>query len=65
MLWGAIESLPKPMRLPTTKAPTNAAIPALMCTTVPPAKSLAPWPPNKVPASLNKPPPQTIWAIGI
>src|SRR6185503_14507171 len=29
-------------RLPSTNAPTNPAIPALMCTTVPPAKSSAP-----------------------
>ena len=30
------------MRLPTMKAPTRPAIAALMCTTVPPAKSSAP-----------------------
>ncbi len=45
---GAMISLPKPMRLPTTSAPTRPAMPALMCTTVPPAKSIAPhlkiWP---------------------
>src|SRR4029453_5882241 len=39
---GAIDSLPKPMRLPITYAPTSPAIPELMCTTVPPAKSSAP-----------------------
>jgi hypothetical protein len=39
--WGGINSLPKPMRLPTRSAPTRPAIPALMCTTVPPAKSIA------------------------
>ena len=46
-LWGCIASLPYPKRLPTTNAPTNAAIPALMCTTVPPAKSNAPFSASK------------------
>src|SRR6185436_302277 len=41
-LWGGIASRPQPMRLPTTKAPTRPATPALMWTTVPPAKSSAP-----------------------
>jgi hypothetical protein len=41
-LCGVIFSLPKPMRLPTMKAPTRPAMPALICTTVPPAKSSAP-----------------------
>ena len=41
-LCGAIASRPKPMRLPSTYAPTRPAMPALMCTTVPPAKSSAP-----------------------
>ena len=40
--WGGISSLPKPMRLPSSSAPTRPAMPALMCTTVPPAKSIAP-----------------------
>ena len=40
--WGGIASLPKPTRLPTISAPTSPAMPALMCTTVPPAKSSAP-----------------------
>ena len=39
---GARISRPTPMRGPITNAPTSAAIPALMCTTVPPAKSSAP-----------------------
>ncbi len=39
---GVIDSRPKPMRLPTMKAPTRPATAALMCTTVPPAKSSAP-----------------------
>src|SRR5262249_15528450 len=41
-LCGAIGSRPKPTRRPRTKAPTRPATPALMCTTVPPAKSSAP-----------------------
>ena len=39
-LCGRIAILPKPIRLPTTSASTRPAIPALMCTTVPPAKSI-------------------------
>src|SRR5882757_238034 len=41
-LCGGIGSLPKPTRLPRITAPTRPATPALMCTTVPPAKSRAP-----------------------
>jgi len=41
-LWGDIASRPKPIRLPARYAPTRPATPALMCTTVPPAKSSAP-----------------------
>src|SRR4029077_9453506 len=41
-LCGFIASLPNPMRLPTRMAPINPATPALICTTVPPAKSNAP-----------------------
>src|SRR6185295_1206112 len=41
-LCGGMLSLPRPTRLPSTNAPTNPATPALMCTTVPPAKSSAP-----------------------
>src|SRR5205823_1262921 len=41
-LCGAIDSLPQPIRLPRTIAPTNPATPELMWTTVPPAKSSAP-----------------------
>src|SRR3954467_5246856 len=41
-LCGDMASLPKPIRLPMTYAPTMPAIPALICTTVPPAKSSAP-----------------------
>ena len=39
---GGIASLPKPTRLPTSRQPTKPAMPELMCTTVPPAKSSAP-----------------------
>ena len=35
-------SVPYPFRLPRTSAHIRAAIPALRCTTVPPAKSRAP-----------------------
>ena len=35
-------ALPKPMRLPSTRAATRADTPAVMWTTVPPAKSSAP-----------------------
>src|SRR5579863_2242239 len=38
-LWGAMASLPNPWRLPSISAVARPAIPALMCTTVPPAKS--------------------------
>ena len=41
-LCGAMGSLPRPTRRPSTNAPTRPATPALMCTTVPPAKSSAP-----------------------
>src|ERR1700738_5220142 len=41
-LCGILESLPNPIRLPSTSAQTRPAIPALMCTTVPSAKSSTP-----------------------
>ena len=34
----------KPLRGPRIRQPISAATPALMCTTVPPAKSIAPQP---------------------
>ena len=46
-LCGAIGSLPKPIRLPSTRQQTRPAMPALMCTTVPPAKSSTPSPNRK------------------
>jgi hypothetical protein len=41
-LKGDMFSVPRPTRLPSTSAPTRPATPALICTTVPPAKSSAP-----------------------
>ena len=41
MLCGAMFSLPKPSRLPRIKQRTSADQPEVMCTTVPPAKSIA------------------------
>ncbi len=54
-LCGRIGSLRKPTRLPSTRARASPAAPALMCTAVPPAKSITPlrspsqppWPPSK------------------
>jgi ammonium transporter, Amt family len=57
MLEGNMASLPKPMRLPSTSASTSPATPALMWTTVPPAKSSAPM-------EAIQPLPHTQWAIG-
>ena len=55
---GAIMSRPKPARLPTNRQPTSAAMPALMWTTVPPAKSSAPQ------LKIRPEPSHTMWAIG-
>ena len=41
-LCGRIGSFLKPMRLPMTRITPSAAAPALMCTAVPPAKSMTP-----------------------
>ena len=49
----------QPLRLPRTRAATRPAIPALMCTTVPPAKSSTPMSHMKPPSPLH-----TMWAIG-
>src|SRR5215831_20198649 len=57
-LWGAIYSVGKPRRLPTTMAHTRAETPELICTTVPPAKSSAPR------APIHPPLPQTQCANG-
>src|SRR5687768_12578161 len=56
-LCGSIACRPKSFRFPTTIAATSAATPALMCTTVPPAKS-------STPSLESQPPPQTQCAIG-
>jgi len=63
-LCGRMTSLPKPLRLPTTRASTRAATPALMCTTVPPAKSIGAAMDANGPSPESSPPPQTMWAIG-
>jgi len=54
---GSMGSVPKPLRAPMTTAMASADTPALICTTIPPAKSSAP-------NCCNQPPPQTQWAIG-
>src|SRR5271157_438348 len=57
MLLGSMRSLPKPTRLPMTSRMASAEKPALMWTTTPPAKSIAPsW--------ASQPPPHTQWAMG-
>ena len=61
---GAMMSLPRPVRLPTNMQPTRAAMPALMWTTVPPAKSSAPTPPDRTPLKIRPEPSQTMCAIG-
>ena len=58
ILCGSIGSRPYPLRRAYKTAATRAATPALMCTTVPPAKSSAPKSPNQPPS------PQTQCAIG-
>ena len=53
------------MRLPISKAPTRPAMPALMCTTVPPAKSSAPfWNRNPAPAVAAAPASALVYASG-
>jgi hypothetical protein len=56
-LCGAIYSVGKPRRFPTTRAHTSAEAPELICTTVPPAKSRAPM-------VCSQPPPHTQCARG-
>src|SRR3954452_12553657 len=65
-LCGRIGSRPKPRRLPRTRARARPAAPALMCTAVPPAKSIASrllaiQPPVSDCAPLNA---KTQWATG-
>jgi hypothetical protein len=65
MLCGAKFSLPKPLRLPTMRASTSADQPEDMCTTVPPAKSIALMPALAFHTPFMKPSmPQTMWASG-
>ena len=47
----------KPRRRPTMLATTKADVPALTCTTTPPAKSI-------IPSSWSHPPPHTQWQNG-
>src|SRR5512139_172531 len=58
-LWGAMLSVPKPLRFPTTRAAARALTPEVMRTTVPPAKSRAPR------FRIHPPIPQTQWATGL
>ena len=58
ILCGGIGTLPKPVRGPIIMAATSAAVPAVICTTVPPAKSSSP-------ISISQPPPQTQWVMGM
>ncbi len=57
MLWGFMGVSGKPRRTPSMSAATSAAVPAVTCTTVPPAKSIRP-------SSPSQPPPQTQWHTG-
>jgi hypothetical protein len=57
MLCGIMGVSGKPRRGPSTRAATSEATPAVMCTTVPPAKSYSPMEPSQ-------PPPQTQWVTG-
>src|SRR5690242_11840817 len=56
-LWGTIFSSGVSLRAPTTHTEARAANPALVCTTIPPAKSSAPH-------FARKPPPQIQWVRG-
>jgi hypothetical protein len=52
MLWGGLICSGKPRRAPSTSAAVSAPAPAVMCTTMPPAKSFTP-------SSPSQPPPHT------
>ncbi len=56
-LCGSISWRGKPWRLPTSAAATSAETPAVVWTTIPPAKS-------SVPIAASQPLPQTQWATG-
>src|SRR6266850_6809737 len=65
MLWGAMISFPNPSRLPTIKHRMSADHPEDMCTTVPPAKSMALIFAFAFHTPFIKPStPQTMWASG-
>src|SRR5438552_7001445 len=65
MLWGGIGVLPNPRRGPMIKQRINADQPEVMCTTVPPAKSIALIDAFAFHTPFMKPSmPQTMWAIG-
>src|SRR5205085_11760841 len=65
MLCGGIGSLPKPRRLPRIKQRISADQPEDMCTTVPPAKSIALIFASPFQTPFIKPvEPQTMWARG-
>ncbi|MNC86252.1 hypothetical protein D3C83_18960 [compost metagenome] len=57
MLCGGMAESGNPLRRPSTRAQTRAAMPAFRCTTVPPAKSITP-------IFCSQPSPQTQCAIG-
>ena len=64
-LCGGIGSLPKPRRLPRIRQRTSADQPEDMCTTVPPAKSIALIVASAFQTPFIKPStPQTMWASG-
>ena len=52
-LWGGIGVVGQPRRTPSTSATTSAATPAVMCTTIPPAKSNTPRSKKKPPGPLQ------------
>ena len=65
MLCGRNARLPKPGRLPRMRQSTSADQPEDMCTTVPPAKSMALMPALAFQTPFMKPStPQTMWASG-
>src|SRR5262249_17620022 len=57
-LWGGVGTVPNPTRFPMMSTATNAEIPELIWTTVPPAKSNAPIVRSQPPV------PHTQWASG-
>jgi len=65
MLWGVMGFLPKPRRGPRMMQRSRADQPEVMCTTVPPAKSMALIAALAFHTPFMSPVmPQTAWAIG-